>query len=151
MRHLLPILAVFFSAAPSWAADTSTAPYASVAPTSVAFGSLQRAGAALIVRYRVDRLDPDAPGGLLEERGSFVTTPNVAREPRIRVRFADGSTHVFARVTREQESLLETMARYGGIFAMCNAAWATPNDDAQPFCAQMQPRLASLVPFHPFP
>lgn len=63
------------------------------------------------------------------------------------------ATQSFKRVTAEQAGMLVEMARYGGLYEVCQAHKNSADASAysQAFCRSMGPDLADLVPFRPFP
>lgn len=64
-----------------------------------------------------------------------------------------GSTQSFKRVTADQANMLVEMARYGGLYEICQAHKTTTGASlySQAFCNSMSPQLAGIVPFRPFP
>ena len=165
--------AVLFSAAltllgtapaPASAPAAVAGTYAAVTPQNVEFLTLTSSGGTVHGTYRILHLDGSVRDGLIDESTPLAaagpTSFALAQGRALTLHFDRGfqnavvqspglpeNTQAFRRVTPEQVSLLMEMAHYGGLYVLCQSH----DTQADPFCQSMAPRLASIVPFRPFP
>lgn len=144
--------------------------YAAVTPQSVELLTLAPGAQGLTGTYRVLHLNPVQLRGLdddsvalrsIASAGSGAFALQDARTLLLRFDASfnhaqavqGGTTQSFKRVTAEQQRLLVEMARYGGLYEVCQAHRNSADASAysQAFCRSMGPDLAGIVPFRPFP
>ncbi len=153
------------SAAAGLAATSINGTYAAVTPQSVELLRLQSVKGAVRGTYRVLHLDATQRNGV-DDQSTALSTIGVHAESAfalddsraLMLRFDSKfqravatspgmpgtQTQSFARIDPQQLGLLVEMARYGGLFEMCQAHHDTS-------CGGMRSRLAEIVPFRPFP
>lgn len=139
--------------------------YAAVTPQSVELLTLRTIKGEVRGSYRILHLDASQAAGL-DDQGtqlssiaassdhSFALEDTRMMTLRFDSKFKHATatslgltraqTQSFARVSTEQAAMLVDMARYGGLFTLCQAH----HDNS---CAGLRSRLADLVPFRPFP
>lgn len=171
MKNTLLSQAVLFSAAlvalatTGASAATIAGTYAAVTPQSVELLTLTPQRGGVRGTYRVLHLDETQRTGIDDQTvglaGLSQSNENalalddtrtmqlrfdrtfqraIASAPAI-----PNSTQSFSRVTPSQASLLIEMARYGGLWELCQAHRASAE------CRQISAQLGDIVPFRPFP
>ena len=171
MKNTLLCQAVLFSAAlfalttGGAFAATIAGTYAAVTPQSVELLTLAPQRGGVRGTYRVLHLDETQRTGLDDQTvglaGLSQANENalaLADTRTMELRFdrtfqravatapsLPNSTQSFSRVTPAQVSLLIEMARYGGLWQLCQAHRATAE------CRQLSAQLGDIVPFRPFP
>ena len=140
--------------------------YAAVTPQSVELLTLRTVSGEVRGSYRVLHLDASQAAGIADQ-GTKLSSITLSGERsfaledtrNMTLRFDSKFQHAaatspaltgttqtqsFARVSAEQAAMLVDMARYGGLFVLCQA-----HHDSS--CAGLHSRLSDLVPFRPFP
>ena len=147
--------------------------YAAVTSQTVELLTLHQAKRDVRGSYRVLHLNAGAPDGLDDQRIAL-SSLNSSRDQAFAMEdtrsmllrfdakfqhaqatagaFPGPQTQSFTRVSADQVRLLEEMARYGGLYEVCQAHRdQTASAYSRQFCATMAPQLADIVPFRPFP
>lgn len=147
--------------------------YAAVTSQTVEILTLHQAKRDVSGNYRVMHLNAAAPDGLDDQRIALSSltgnrdqafTMDDTRSMLLRfdatfqhaqaitAAVPGSQTQSFTRVTAGQVHLLEEMARYGGLFEVCQARRdQAASAYSREFCATMAPQLTDIVPFRPFP
>ncbi|GAC1389925.1 MAG: hypothetical protein NVSMB31_06340 [Vulcanimicrobiaceae bacterium] len=162
------------SSAIALAAPSINGTYAAVTPQSVELLTLRNdKKSGIHGAYRVLHLNATQETGL-DDQSVALSAPGLAPEAAFTLgdtrsmilrfdagfKHAEATTHSlpasqtpsFSRVSAEQVQLLLEMARYGGLFEVCQAhRTGSASAYSRTFCAGMAPQLTDIVPFRPFP
>ncbi|GAC1499062.1 MAG: hypothetical protein NVS1B14_02340 [Vulcanimicrobiaceae bacterium] len=176
-KRQLPVWAGLFTAAifslgtaVASAAAHIDGTYAAVTPRAVELLTLRHDKARVSGTYRVLHLNVGRADGLDDQSVALSAVGGRAERAfalddsrTMLLRFDGGFTHAqstgaalgaqsFARVTDRQAAMLLEMARYGGLYEVCQAHQGQASSSySRSFCVQMTAQMADMVPFRPFP
>ncbi len=176
-KRQLPVWAGLFTAA-IFSVGTAVASaaahidgtYAAVTPQTVELLTLRHDKQRVSGSYRVLHLNAARTDGLDDQSVALSAVGGHAERAfalgdarTLLLRFDNGFAHAqstgtalgtqsFARVTERQAGMLLEMARFGGLYEVCQAHQGQASSSySRSFCVQMTAQMADMVPFRPFP